>query len=163
MLRRAKLCQEQGGIMNDSRKILVVEDEEQTVLFVSQILEDNGYEFSVARNGKEGLESMRAELPSLVLLDIMMPRKSGVNVYQEMKKDQKLEKIPVVFVTGASEVTGVDMKTGDEKSKETYGDDFSRGFGGVIKNKLDEFEPEGFIEKPVDPSILLSKLKELLP
>jgi two-component system phosphate regulon response regulator PhoB len=149
--------------MTDLRKILIVEDDEQTSLFVSQILENHQYQYSVARNGAEALEAMKADPPCLVLLDIMMPRKSGVNVYQQMKRDQDLEKIPVIIVTGASEVTGVNMKTGEEESKESYGDDFARGIGAMIKEKLDGFTPEGFIEKPVDPPVLIAKIKELLP
>jgi len=148
--------------MTDVQKILVVEDEEQTILFISEILENHDYQYRVARNGAEALDEMRADPPSLVLLDIMMPRKSGVNVYQQMKKDQKLETIPVIIVTGASQVTGVDMKTGEEEAKESYGDDFARGFGADLKNRLDSFTPEGFIEKPIDPPVLVAKIKELL-
>jgi len=149
--------------MTDMQKILIVEDDEQTVLFISQILENHDYQYSVARNGAEALEAMKEDLPSLVLLDIMMPRKSGVNVYQQMRKDQNLEKIPIIIVTGASQITGVDMKTGEEESKESYGDDFARGFGTWLKEKLDGIAPEGFIEKPVDPPVLVAMIKELLP
>ncbi|UCH84362.1 MAG: response regulator [Candidatus Latescibacterota bacterium] len=149
--------------MSDSRKILVVEDDEQTLLFISQILENHDYQFMVARDGAAALEVMKADPPSLVLLDIMMPRKSGVTVYQQMTKDDKLKKIPIIFVTGASEVTGVDMQTGDEKPKETYADDFARGIGHMIKDKLDGFTPHGLVEKPIDPPVLIGKIKEILP
>ena len=144
------------------KKILIVEDDEQTSLFVSQILENHQYPHSVARDGAEALEVMKKDPPGLVLLDIMMPRKSGINVYQQMKKDQHLKAIPVIIVTGAGDVTGVDMKTGEEKPKKSYGDDFSRGIGAVIKEKLDGFSPEGFVEKPIDPPVLIDKIKELL-
>ena len=149
--------------MTDLQKILIVEDDEQNILYISEILENHDYRYSIARNGAEALDAMKADPPSLVLLDIMMPRKSGVNVYQQMKKDPNLEKIPIIIVTGASQVTGVDMKTGEEVSKESYADDFARGIGAVIKEKLDSFTPEGFIEKPIDPSALTAKIKELLP
>lgn len=148
--------------MTDLRKILIIEDDEQTSLFVSQILENHQYPHSVARDGAEGLEVMKKDPPDLVLLDIMMPRKSGINVYQQMKKDQHLKEIPVIIVTGAGDVTGVDMKTGEEKAKKSYGDDFARGIGAMIKEKLDGFSPEGFIEKPIDPPVLIGKIKELL-
>ena len=148
--------------MPDLKRILTVEDDEQTVLFTSQILENHGYSYCVARNGAEALEEMKADPPSLVLLDIMMPRKSGVNVFQQMRNDQNLAEVPVIIVTGASGVTGVDMRTGEEKSKESYGDDFARGIGAVIKEKLDGLSPDGFIEKPVDPSELITRIKELL-
>ncbi|UCG50941.1 MAG: response regulator [Candidatus Latescibacterota bacterium] len=149
--------------MTELQRILVVEDQEETVLFISQILENHNYEYSVARNGEEALEAMKADPPSLVLLDVMMPRKSGLNVYQQMKKDRNLEKIPIIIVTGASQATGVDMTTGVEDPKESYGDEFARGIGAVIKEKLDGISPEGFIEKPIDPSVLMAKVKQLLP
>jgi CheY-like chemotaxis protein len=149
--------------MTDKKKILIVDDDEKTILFISQILENHDYQYSVARNGAEALEAMQEDLPSLVLLDIMMPRKSGVNVYHQMRKDQNLEKVPIIIVTGASQVTGVDMKTGEEERKESYGDDFARGIGTWLKEKLDGIAPEGFIEKPVDPPVLVAKIKELLP
>ena len=149
--------------MTDLQKILIVEDDEQNILYISEILENHDYRYSIARNGAEALDAMKADPPSLVLLDIMMPRKSGVNVYQHMRKDQNLEKIPIIIVTGASQITGVDMKTGEEESKESYGDDFARGIGTWLKEKLDGIAPEGFIEKPVDPPVLVAKIKELLP
>jgi two-component system phosphate regulon response regulator PhoB len=149
--------------MTDVQKILIVDDDEQTILFISQILENHHYQYSVARNGAEALEAMNEGPPSLVLLDIMMPRKSGVNVYHRMRKDKNLEKIPIIIITGASQVTGVDMKTGEEESKESYGDDFAHGFGAWLKEKLDGITPEGFLEKPVDPPVLVAKIKELLP
>jgi twitching motility two-component system response regulator PilH len=149
--------------MKSQKKILIVDDNEQTALFISQILENHDYQYSIARNGADAMRAMKEDPPSLVLLDIMMPRKSGVIVYQQMKKEQTLEKIPIIFVTGASEVTGVDLKTGEEIPKESYGDDFARGMGSIIKQKLDGFTPEGFIEKPIDPEVLVAKIKEILP
>ena len=76
------------------KKILIIEDEEQTSLFISQILENHHYLYSVVHNGVEALEAMKADPPALVLLDIMMPRKSGLNVYQQMKEDENLKHIP---------------------------------------------------------------------
>lgn len=148
--------------MNYTQNILVVEDNERAIRFVSQILENHDYQFSVARDGKEALEAMKEDRPSLVLLDIMMPRKSGVNVYQQMKRDPRLMHVPIVITSGASQVTGVDMKTGEAQKKETYGDDFARGIGETLKEKLDGFTPDGFVEKPIDPPVLVAKIKELL-
>lgn len=148
--------------MNYSRNILVVEDNERAIRFVSEILENHDYQYSVARNGNEALKAMKEERPSLVLLDIMMPKKSGVNVYQQMKKDPELMHVPIIITTGASQVTGVDMKTGEEQKKETYGDDFARGIGEMLKEKLDDFTPDGFVEKPIDPQVLVAKIRELL-
>ena len=80
-----------------------------------------------------------------------------------MKKNSDLQNIPVIVVTGTSEVTGVDIKTGEEKPKEENGDEFMRSFGAAIREKLDGLTPDGIVEKPVDPELLLGKIKELLP
>jgi CheY-like chemotaxis protein len=149
--------------MSAHRHILIVEDSEENVVYISQILEDNEYPYSVANNGAEAIEAMKEKKPDLVLLDIMMPRKSGVAVFQHMKKTPELKDVPIVFVTGASEVTGVDLKTGEQLPKETYADGFAREFGTKLAEKIQSFEPDGFIYKPIDPEILVAKIKELLP
>ena len=149
--------------MSNVRDILIVDDNEEQVAFLSQILENNGYKYSVAHNGVEALTKMQASPPSLVLLDIMMPRKSGVNVFHQMKKSPDLTSIPIIIITGASQVLGVDMKTGERKPKESYEDDFARSFGGVLQEKLQGLSPDALIEKPVDPRALIAKIRELLP
>ena len=106
--------------------------------------------------------AMKESRPDLVLLDIMMPSKSGITVFQEMKEDPGLKEIPIIFVTGASEITGVDLNTGEEAPKETYGDDVGRRFGAVLHEKLKGLTPDGFVEKPIDPARLSEKIKELL-
>ena len=148
--------------MDDNPTILIVDDEEANVVYLSQILEDHGFRYKVANNGAEALEKVKECHPALVLLDIMMPKKSGVGVFQRMKGDPDLANIPIIVVTGASRVTGVDMKTGEERQKESYEDDLVRGFGVRLQEKLAGLTPDGFIEKPVDPPALVAKIRELL-
>ncbi len=148
--------------MPEDKQVLIVDDSEESVVFLSEILEEHGYPYRVARNGKEAMKAMRESRPDLVLLDVMMPQKGGVAVFQEMKKDPELEKIPILIITGASEATGVDMKTGEEKPKESYADDFTRRFGVEVRGQLQSLTPEAFIEKPIDPRIIAQKIKEVL-
>ncbi len=148
--------------MPEDKQVLIVDDSEESVVFLSEILEEHGYPYRVARNGKEAMKAMRESRPDLVLLDVMMPQKGGVAVFQEMKKDPELEKIPILIITGASEATGVDMKTGEEKPKESYADDFTRRFGIEVRGQLKSLTPEAFIEKPIDPEIIAKKIKEIL-
>ncbi|MHC4779308.1 MAG: response regulator, partial [Planctomycetota bacterium] len=126
------------------------------------LLEENGYAFKIAGNGKEGLEALQTEKPALVLLDIMMPKKSGISVLKEMKKNPEFQGIPVIIITGSTEVTGVDMKTGETRSAETEGDVVGQVFGDAIREKLGDLKPDGLVEKPIDPDLLVSKIKELL-
>lgn len=152
-----------GGIMSDSYEILIVDDSEEQILFVSQILEDNGYTFRIARDGEEALKAIADKPPSLIILDIMMPRKTGLNVLKKMKEDPTLNAIPVIVASGASQATGVDITTGEEKPKESYGDDLARGYGELIREKLETYPPDDYLEKPVDPPVLIKKIKKLLP
>jgi CheY-like chemotaxis protein len=148
--------------MSSEKKILIVEDSEENILFISQILEDNGYSYIVARNGNEALAAMEESRPSLVLLDIMMPRKSGATVLNRMKKMPELQDIPVIVVTGTGQVTGVDMNTGEEQEKEGSQDNFQRAFGQELREKIFNLEPDGFVEKPIDPLVLAEKIRELI-
>jgi two-component system phosphate regulon response regulator PhoB len=140
-----------------SKKILIVDDEPDVVTFVSAVLEENGHTSISAKDGVEGLELLRSEKPDLVLLDLMMPRKSGIAMFQELRKDPDLSNIPVVVVTGVSEVTGVDFRNfmykqplrDEKKFVETT---------GLTKYTI----PDGYIEKPIDPDELIKVVKEVL-
>jgi len=148
--------------MPDTRRILIVDDSNEQIAYYSEILEAGGYEFMVAKDGREAMDIMKANTPHLVLLDVMMPRKSGIAVFQQMKRDPNLEKIPIIIITGVPEVTGVDMKTGQERPKETYQDDMLREFGSMLREKLQSLTPDDFIEKPVEPAVLIAKIESLL-
>ena len=148
--------------MSDQKEILIADDSEATLAFLSQVVEDSGHRFRVARNGKEANVAVKERRPDLVLLDVLMPCKSGINVFQEMKEDPDLEEIPIIIITGVSEITGVDLETGEETPRETYGDDAARRFGAVLHEELKGLTPDGFIEKPIDPVLLSKKIEELL-
>ena len=148
--------------MSDAKEVLIVDDNEANVIFLAQILEDNGFKFRIARDGKEALAALGEKRPDLVLLDVMMPRKSGVQVFSHMKGEPDLSGIPVILITGASEATGVNVKTGEVQPKETYGDDLARGLGTALHGALKGARPDGFIEKPIEPQTLMAKVNELL-
>ncbi len=148
--------------MPQDKDLLIVDDSEESVVFLSEILEEHGYPYRVARNGKEAIKAMREKRPDLVFLDVMMPQKGGIAVYNEMQRDPELKDIPILIITGASEATGVDMRTGEEKPKESYEDDFTRRYGENVRGQLQSLAPQDFIEKPIDPRVIGEKLEELL-
>ena len=148
--------------MADAQRILIVDDSDEIIAYFTEVLEEYGYAYSVARDGKAALESMRESRPDLVLLDVMMPRKSGIAVFNKMRQDPELAKVPVVIVTGASAATGVEMTTGEADPKKTYEDDLAREFGVQIREQLQNLSPQGFLEKPVEPEQLISKIKSLI-
>lgn len=148
--------------MPEDKEILIVDDVEENIAFMSEILEEQGYPHRTAMNGKEALDAVREKTPDLILLDIMMPRKSGLLVWKELKRDPELKKIPIIIVTGVFDVTGIDLDTGAENEKDGYADDMARRFGAVVRKQLSGITPDGLIEKPIDPPVLVAKIKELL-
>ncbi|MBW1783694.1 MAG: response regulator [Deltaproteobacteria bacterium] len=140
-----------------SRKILVVDDEPDSVSFLESVLEENGYDYVSAGDGVEGLKLAREEKPVLILLDLIMPEKSGILMFQELKSDPELRKIPIIVVSGVSKVTGVDfkdfvIKQADKGESETVG---TTGDSRYTK-------PDLFMEKPIKPDELVEKIKEIL-
>ncbi|PIR73151.1 MAG: response regulator [Candidatus Nealsonbacteria bacterium CG10_big_fil_rev_8_21_14_0_10_36_23] len=90
------------------KKILIIEDEEIMIDLLQKKLTVEGYEISVARDGKEGLEKMKEVKPDLILLDIIMPKMGGFEVMEEMQKDRELKKIPVIVVSNSGQPVEID-------------------------------------------------------
>ena len=84
-------------------KILLIEDEELIIRLLGKKLASIGYEITLAMDGQEGLEKMRKNRPDLILLDIIMPKKGGFEVMEEMKKDPALAKIPVIIISNSGQ------------------------------------------------------------
>ena len=85
--------------MSDSKEILIVEDSEENVIFFAQILEDHGYRFRVARDGKQAMAELGERRPDLVLLDIMLPGIDGYEVCEIVRLNPKLRDIKIIFLT----------------------------------------------------------------
>ncbi|MDP2671063.1 MAG: response regulator [bacterium] len=80
-------------------KILVVEDDPLMARMYEKIFTFEKYEVETANNGQEGLQKARTGAPTLILLDIMMPEKNGLQVLDELKTDPNTKAIPVVVLT----------------------------------------------------------------
>ncbi len=83
----------------EEKKILLVDDEESFVKATRFFLKKNGYEVYTASNGEDALEVCRERKPDLVILDILMPEKDGIETLKALKKDPLLQKIPVIMLT----------------------------------------------------------------
>lgn len=79
--------------------VLVIEDDEIVAKTVEQLLRRNDYQVGVANSGRDGLRAARRNPPDLVLLDVIMPGMDGYMVCKEMRADQLLAKIPILFLT----------------------------------------------------------------
>jgi DNA-binding response OmpR family regulator len=100
-------------------KILIVEDEEKMAVGLKDNLEYEGYQVIIAGNGEEGLERALADSPDLILLDVMMPKKSGLDVCKELKV--KRPSIPIIILTARSQevdkVVGLELGADDYVTK----------------------------------------------
>ena len=123
--------------METRRKILVIDDEPDVVSYLSAFLEDEGFLVLTASNGPDGLTLAREEAPDLITLDITMPGMSGIEVLTSLRRNDHLNRIPVVIITG---VTSFDRLT----------------------DYRDVRAPEGFMQKPIDLMKLLSTIESIL-
>lgn len=128
-----------------SKKVIVVDDDPDVILFNQTVVEESGYVALTATNGEEALAIIKQERPDLVLLDILMPRQSGIRLYRELKSDASLQHIPVIVVSGIARKTFLQS----QKALTEFG-------GAEVP------EPEVYLEKPVEPEELAAKIKTLL-
>lgn len=82
-----------------NNKIAVIDDDVEILSLIENILSDNGYDVKTYSEPSGIIQELREYLPSLILLDIHMPSRSGIDVLKEIKKDPVLKKIPVVMLT----------------------------------------------------------------
>jgi len=128
----------------EKKKILIVDDEPDAVEFVKAIISDIG-EFSIvsAYDGEDGLEKARTLLPDLIVLDVIMPKKDGFEMFYNLRQNSETENIPVIMLTGVSEITGIK-------------------FSGKDMGEFLGKEPEAFIDKPIDSDRLQKVVKKTL-
>ena len=123
--------------MEERQRILIIDDEPDVVSYLSAFLEDEGFHVFTAGNGPDGLVLAREQAPDLITLDITMPGMSGIEVLTTLRRDDHLNCIPVVIITG---VTSFDKLT----------------------DYRDVRAPEGFMQKPIDLVQLLSTIEGIL-
>ncbi len=100
------------------KKILVIDDEAKLRQQCAELLRLDGYEVLEARNGREGVDRARRDLPDLVLCDITMPEMNGHRVLETLRNDPKTAHLPFVFLTGWNELE--DLRTGMNLGADDY-------------------------------------------
>lgn len=127
------------------KTVLAVDDESQTRDFLSTVLEESGYTPLLAENGEEAMEIVRQNKPDLIILDIMMPKQSGIKMYRELKQTESFKDIPVIVCSGLPRRTYLRAQAA---LTETTGESVP--------------EPDVYIEKPVTPERLEDILDKIL-
>ncbi|MCB0560139.1 MAG: response regulator transcription factor [Lewinellaceae bacterium] len=120
----------------ESVKILVVDDEPDILEFLRYNLIKEGYNVLTAGNGEEGLKIAMAELPNLIILDIMMPKMDGVEVCRQLRNKPEFDRTVITFLTAR---------------EEDYSQIAALDVGG-----------DDYITKPIRPRVFLSRVKALL-
>jgi len=90
-----------------NQKILVADDEPNIVISLEYLLKREGYTVLIARDGQEAMETIAREQPDLVLLDVMMPKKTGFEVCQSVRANDKLQAIKILMLTARGRDTDV--------------------------------------------------------
>ena len=117
--------------------VLVHDDEPDFVMYVSTVLEDNGATVLQAVDGNEAYDMARTEKPDLITLDISMPGKSGVEVFELLRKTDETSEIPVCIITGKPEMRKL-----------------------IYDRPVPP--PEGYMDKPVDEEDILLNVRKVL-
>ncbi|MDP8237623.1 MAG: response regulator [Candidatus Hatepunaea meridiana] len=122
-----------------NKKILIVDDEPDVVIYLRALLEDNDFITITAENGREGVEKAISEKPHLITLDMSMPDESGVRAFNKLRENKATTDIPIIIVTG-----------------------ISAEFKESIESRMKVHRPKAYFEKPIDRDEFLSKVKEIL-
>jgi DNA-binding response OmpR family regulator len=117
-------------------KVLIIDDEEDYRLIVSDVLRSASYEVHTADDGRAGLEALKSFTPEIILVDWMMPRLDGEGFLKELRKDAKFKALPVLMLTV--------KQTADEELEALH------------------FGVDDFIVKPFKPEELLARVRAAL-
>ncbi len=130
--------------MSELKKIMIIDDEMDIRIYLMAALEDRGYDTCTIEDDEAVLEAVRKEKPDLIVLDIMMPTRSGISIFKDLRTDPGTMQIPVALISGL------------ETSKGMLTDELI----DLIDEKIIE-PPDGFIEKPVRLNDFLNLVAQL--
>jgi twitching motility two-component system response regulator PilH len=89
----------------ERKKILVVDDEADMRIFLCNLLGNCGFQPIGASDRIEGLQKAKEQKPALIILDVMMPKESGILMYRQLKEDQTLKQVPIIMVSSIDKKT----------------------------------------------------------
>jgi CheY-like chemotaxis protein len=145
-----------------SSRVLVIDDDRSAVKYLSALLSEHGFEPTSAADGVEGLRMIKQSRPDLIVLDILMPKKSGFALCTELRHDARYRDIPILMISGVAGIFA-EIERADAPAERTYD-----SLRDALKKKLREMRDEGlihpemFMDKPVDPDAFIAKVRHLL-
>lgn len=123
------------------RVAVIIDDEPDITTYLATLLADHGWTARTANSVKDGLTLLAAGRPDVVLLDLMMPERGGLNALVEIRKTASLKDVPVVVVSGIQDKLNADYHAYLERFR--------------------HYRPDAFLDKPVDPTLLLKTIEGL--
>ncbi len=128
-------------MMQEKRKVLIVDDDEGTRIFVEEIMRSEGWTTFTGVTGREALELASQEEPDLIILDVAMPEMDGFEAFQRLRTDPITKDIPIVMLTDINQLTPEARQDAESMEKRF----------GVSR-------PEAFVDKPVSMDFLLQTI-----
>jgi len=122
--------------MKQSR-ILVIDDSTTNIVLLEAILTEKGYQIETALNAKEAFMRIEKQIPNLILLDLLMPKVSGFDFLEQLRKNELTRKTPVIVISA--------INADDENTR-----------------KINDLEAVDFIRKPIDIQYLVTRVEEIL-
>ncbi|NIN65749.1 MAG: response regulator [Anaerolineae bacterium] len=127
--------------MEKQPKLLVVDDDPDILDAITTILATQPYDIRTARDGVECVDQVREDIPDLIILDLLMPKKDGFAVVRELRENPKYGKMPILILTSVRE----------DASRRRY--ELETGLAMDVQD---------YVEKPISPMDLLERVKKLL-
>jgi CheY-like chemotaxis protein len=118
-------------------RILVIDDSTTNIVLLEAILAEKGYQIETALNAKEAFMRIEKQIPDLILLDLLMPKVSGFDFLEQLRKDERTKKTPVILISA--------ITTDDENTR-----------------KINNLETVDFLRKPIDIQYLVKRVEEVL-
>jgi len=128
-----------------TQKVLVIEDEADIATYLLAVLEDQGLSAQTLKYDAPLAEAAASARPDLILLDVMMPKRSGVSIYKELRTTPELRQIPVIIISGFS----------------PEGESMAGTFRQMISEPAIP-DPDGFIGKPMNLDRLIAMVRDTL-
>ena len=122
--------------MKQSR-ILVIDDSTTNIVLLEAILTEKGYQIETALNAKEAFMRIEKQIPDLILLDLLMPKVSGFDFLEQLRKNEETKKTPVIVISA--------INTDDENTR-----------------KIHDLKAVDFLRKPIDIQYLVNRVEEIL-